>query len=131
MNEVMAIIRPDRWRATQSRIEALGLPECIQHRVLGRGRERGLRYLSRQGAAAGTGVQFFPKRMLWWSVEESQVEPLIEAIIDVNRTGGLGDGKIFVLAVEESIPISPEEVEVEELEVQRDSLMAEVSDASR
>lgn len=82
MNEVMAIIRPDRWRATQSRIEALGLPECIQHRVLGRGRERGLRYLSRQGAAAGTGVQFFPKRMLWWIVEESQVESLIEAIID-------------------------------------------------
>ncbi len=131
MNEVMAIIRPDRWQSTQSRLKGLSLPECTQHRVLGRGRERGLRYLSRQGAAAGTGVQFFPKRMLWWIVEERQVEPLIEAIIDANRTGGLGDGKIFVLPIEESFPISLEEVEVEELEVQRDSLMAEATDASR
>jgi nitrogen regulatory protein PII len=64
-------------------------------------------------------------------VEERQVEPLIEAIIDANRTGGLGDGKIFVLPIEESFPISLEEVEVEELEVQRDSLMAEATDASR
>ena len=130
MNEVIAIIRPDRWQATQSRLEGRTLPECTQHRVLGRGRERGLRYLSRQGASEGTGVQFFPKRMLSWIVAQSQVESLIGAIIDANRTGALGDGKIFVLPIEESIPISPDESEVEELEVQPSLLMAEVTDAS-
>ncbi len=131
MNEVIAIIRPDRWQATQSRLEGLGPPECTQHRVLGRGRERGLRYLSRQGAAEGTGVRFFPKRMLSWIVADSQVELLIEAIIDANRTGGLGDGKIFVLPVEGSIPISSDEGEVEEPAVQQCLVVAEVTHAAR
>ena len=89
-----------------------------------------MRYLSREGASEGTGVQFFPKRMLSWIVADSQVEPLIEAIMDANRTGGLGDGKIFVLPVEESVPVSSEEGEMEQPAVQESLLAAEENHAS-
>jgi len=38
--------------------------------------------------------------MISWIVEETHVEPLVQAIIEANQTGQLGDGKIFVLPVE-------------------------------
>lgn len=114
MHEVIAIIRPERWHATQATLERLAPPPSTQHRVLGRGRELGLRFLSRLGAANGAGVRYLPKRMVTWVVEEAQVAPLVEAIIEANRTGALGDGKIFVLPVEKSIPISADRSDAEE-----------------
>ena len=118
MKEVIAIIRPERWHQTSVRVQGLclpapqsgaarqaGLSALTHHRVLGRGRERGLRYLPRQHAALGVGVRYLPKRLISWVVEETHVEPLVRAIIDVNRTGRVGDGKIFVLPVEEAIRV--------------------------
>ena len=111
LKEVIAIIRPQRWSHTQLLVQQLhlpaatgaaqaGIPAFTQARVLGRGRARGLRYLPRAGAANGTGVRYLPKRMISWIVEETHVEPLVQAIIEANQTGQLGDGKIFVLPVE-------------------------------
>jgi nitrogen regulatory protein PII 2 len=116
VNEVIAIIRPDRWSATELSLQGLNLPPPTHHRVLGRGREQGLRYLSRQGAVPGTEVKYLPKRMVSWLVEEEQLTPLIGAIIEANRTGQMGDGKIFVLPVEVSTSISSDQHEIEELE---------------
>lgn len=113
MNEVIAIIRPERWRTTQATLERLAPPPSTQHRVLGRGREMGLKFLSRRGAAKGPGVQYLPKRMVTWVVEDEQVPALIEAIIQANRSGALGDGKIFVVPIERSIPIGFAEAEAE------------------
>ena len=61
------------------------------------------------------GVRYLPKRMISWIVEEAQVEPLVEAIIEANQTGQLGDGKIFVLPVEEAVRIRTNERGVEAL----------------
>lgn len=105
LKEVIAIIRPQRWSATKLRVQRLRVQAFTQARVLGRGRERGLRYLPRKGAAPHTGVRYLPKRMISWIVEESQVEALICAIIEVNQTGHLGDGKIFVLPVDGAVRI--------------------------
>ncbi|MBI4426860.1 MAG: P-II family nitrogen regulator [Candidatus Kerfeldbacteria bacterium] len=109
MKEVVAIIRPERWSQTKLRIQRLRLHAFTQQRVLGRGRERGLRYLPRRGAAGGTGMRYLPKRMISWVVEDRQVEPLIHAILEVNRTGQLGDGKIFVLPIEQAMRIRTED----------------------
>ncbi len=119
MNEVIALIRPERWLATQARLERLAPPPSTQHRVLGRGRELGLRFLSRQGAATGAGIQYLPKRMVTWVVEEVHVAPLVEAIIEANRTGAFGDGKIFVLPVAKSIAIGATQAGVEEQQAGR------------
>ena len=105
MKEVVAIIRPQRWLDTKLRLQQLRLQAFTEMRVLGRGRERGLRYLPRKGAASGGGVRYLPKRMISWVVEETQVHPLVQAIIKANQTGQLGDGKIFVLPVEDAVRI--------------------------
>ena len=105
LKEVVAIIRPQRWGQTKSRVQRLRVQAFTQTRVLGRGRERGLRYLPRTGAARGMGVRYLPKRMISWIVEEAQVEPLVQAIVKANQTGQLGDGKIFVLPVEDAVRI--------------------------
>lgn len=109
LKEVVAIIRPQRWVQTKLRIQRLRLHAFTHTRVLGRGRERGLRYLPRKGAASGMGVRYLPKRMISWIVEEAHVEPLVRAIIEANQTGQLGDGKIFVLPVEQAVRIRTED----------------------
>ena len=109
LKEVVAIIRPERWNQTKLRVQRLRLHAFIQQRVLGRGRERGLRYLPRRGAASGTGVRYLPKRMISWIVEEAHVAPLVQAIIEANQTGQLGDGKIFVLPIEQAVRIRTED----------------------
>jgi nitrogen regulatory protein PII 2 len=115
LKEVVAIIRPQRWSHTKLRVQRLRVQAFTHTRVLGRGRERGLRYLPRQGAAQGMGVRYLPKRMISWIVEEAQVEPLVQAIITANHTGQLGDGKIFVLPVEDALRIRTSEHGLEAL----------------
>ena len=119
LKEVIAVIRPERYHETKRRVQRLRLQAFTQHRVLGRGHARGLRYLPRLGATSGTGVRYLPKRMLSWIVEETQVEPLIRALIEANQTGQLGDGKIFVLPVEEAIRIRTGERGVEAVQTRQ------------
>ena len=118
LKEVVAIIRPQRWDSTKRRVQRLPVQAFTHARVLGRGRERGLRYLPRKGAVSGMGVRYLPKRMISWIVEETQVEPLVQAIIESNQTSQLGDGKIFVLPVEEAVRIRTSESGVEALRAQ-------------
>src|SRR5262249_15259390 len=63
LKEVIAVIRPERWLKTKSKVESLGITAVAHHRVLGRGRQRGLHFLARRGAQSGTGFRFLPKRM--------------------------------------------------------------------
>jgi nitrite reductase (NADH) large subunit len=100
LKEVIAIIRPESWIKTKSRVEQLGIEAFTQHRVAGRGRQRGLHFLARRGAASGTGFRYLPKRLASWIVPASQVQSLVDAIIDANWTGQIGDGKIFVLPLD-------------------------------
>ncbi|MDP3723707.1 MAG: P-II family nitrogen regulator [Candidatus Omnitrophota bacterium] len=118
LKEVVAIIRPQRWSQTKLRVQRLRLQAFTETRVLGRGRERGLRYLPRKGAAGGVGVRYLPKRMVSWIVEEAQVEPLVRAIIEANQTGQLGDGKIFVLPLEDAVRIRTGERAIEAVRAQ-------------
>ena len=105
LKEVIAVIRPACWTATKQRLQRLRIPAFTQQRVLGRGRERGLRYLPRHGAPRVAGVRYLPKRMISWIVEEADVRSLIDAVMEVNRTGQFGDGVIFVLPVDDAIRI--------------------------
>lgn len=115
LKEVIAMIRPQCWDETKLRVQRVRLQAFTVSRVLGRGRERGLRYLPRKGAARGVGVRYLPKRMISWIVEEAHVEPLVQAVIESNQTGQLGDGKIFVLPVEDAVRIRTNEHGVEAL----------------
>ena len=102
---MIAVIRPESWIKTKLKVAELGIETFTQHRVLGRGRQRGLHFLARRGATSGTGIRYLPKRMASWIVPESQVQALVDAIIDANWTGQIGDGKIFVLPLDGTVQI--------------------------
>ena len=118
LKEVIAIIRPERWHETKRRAQRLCCHAFTQHRVLGRGLERGVRLPSRPGSASDVSVRYLPKRMVSWIVEEPQVAPLVHAIMDVNRTGHAGDGRVFVLPVEGAVRIRTGERNAEALKTQ-------------
>ncbi len=100
MKEIIAIIRPEKWQATREAAKALGFQEVTHHRVLGRGRQRGLRYLRPLSGGEEAGIPYLPKRMVVWMVQDEQVNALVTAIFRTNQTGNYGDGKIFVCPLE-------------------------------
>jgi len=116
LKEVVAIIRPERWLQTKLKLESLGFEAFTHHRVVGRGKQRGLQFLARRGAASGTGFRYLPKRLVSWIVPESQVEILVQAVMEANRTGQIGDGKIFVLPLDEVMQVRSDEAGVEILQ---------------
>lgn len=107
MKEVMAILRPNKWLETKQKLTDAGIFTLTQRRVYGRGKQKGLLYMrsKSEGADSASGVQFIPKRMVIIVVPETQVDVVVNALTQANQTGGIGDGKIFVSAVEEVIQI--------------------------
>ena len=105
LKEVVAVIRPESWIKTKLKVAELGIDTFTQHRVAGRGRQRGLHFLARRGATSGTGFRYLPKRMASWIVPVSQVQAVVDAIIEANWTGQIGDGKIFVLPLDGTLQI--------------------------
>ena len=100
MKQVIAIIRTEKWQATWQVIDAVGVEDLVHHRVIGRGRQRGLRYLRRASEAGDGDMPYLPKRMVSCLVPDEKADALVSAIIRVNQTGNFGDGKIFVRPLE-------------------------------
>jgi nitrogen regulatory protein PII 2 len=93
LRELTAILRSNKWKATVEALREAGFPALTRQRVYGRGRQKGLRYSDEPGAG---GIPVLPKWMLTLVVEDSQVDAALAAIVSANRTGEIGDGKIFV-----------------------------------
>lgn len=103
MKEVIAVVRPERWLAVKTAAAKAGATAFTQHRVLGRGRTRGLAYLPKKGADAGSAVTYLPKRLALFLVPDDGVDGLVAALIAAGRTGSAGDGKVFVLPVQDAV----------------------------
>ena len=98
MKEVIAIIRPHQWQKTKARLLEEGFTAYTVHRVYGRGRQKGLQYL--KSGKIEEGIRFLPKRMLTLFVKEEDAPAVIDLLVETNRTGEIGDGKIFVCPVD-------------------------------
>ncbi|MBI4363079.1 MAG: P-II family nitrogen regulator [Euryarchaeota archaeon] len=110
MREVVAVIRRSRLHKTLDLLHAEGFPMVTTRRVLGRGREAGLKYLSQpgdrpRGGTGGVRMTFLPKQMVTLAVRDSDVERVVSLILKTNRTGEIGDGKIFVLPMDEAVRV--------------------------
>ena len=107
LKEILAFIRPGKHPLTRQALEAAGVISYTTFRVLGRGRQGGLKFPDAQDAA----IRFLPKQCFSIVVEESQVTTALEAILKANRTGQgeHGDGKVFVLDVSEAVRVSTDE----------------------
>ncbi len=103
MKKIEAIIRPEDLNAVRAALEEKGIAGMTVTEVQGRGRQKGICLQWRAGEYC---VEFLPKLRIDMIVVDELVEPGIEAIISVAKTGKNGDGKIFISPVEEVIRVS-------------------------
>ena len=105
MKKIEAIIRPSKLSDLKVVLAELGINGMTVSRVDGFGNGRG--HIIERGAEVE--VDFVPKVKIETVVEDDLVETIVNAIINCNRTGEVGDGKIFVIPVEEAIRIRTNE----------------------
>src|SRR4051794_12054746 len=102
MKKIEAIIKPFKLDEVREALSEIGVTGLTVTEVKGFGRQKGHTELYR---GAEYVVDFLPKVRVEVIIQESQVDAAIEAIIKAARTGKIGDGKIFVTAVEQVIRI--------------------------
>jgi nitrogen regulatory protein PII len=107
MKKIEAIIKPFKVEEVKDALTELGLQGMTTIDVKGFGRQKGHTEIYRGSEYT---VDFVPKIMVVAVVADSLVESAVSAIIKAAKTGAVGDGKIFVSAIEEAVRIRTEEV---------------------
>lgn len=102
MKKIEAYVKPFKLDDVKSALMEIGVKGITVCEVKGFGRQKGHTELYR---GSEYHVDFLPKSKLEIFVTDEQVEAVVETITKVARTGQVGDGKIFVLPVEEAIRI--------------------------
>jgi nitrogen regulatory protein P-II 2 len=102
MKMVVAIIKPFKLDEVRSALAEVGVQGITVTEVKGFGRQKGHTELYR---GAEYVVDFLPKVKLELAVDDEQVERVVEAIIETARTGKIGDGKIFVSDLGQTVRI--------------------------
>jgi len=106
MKIIIAVIKPDRLEAVKQELYKAEVNLITVSEVLGHGRQMGVTEVYRGVKEMGNLLR---KIQLLIAVNDTYVEPTIKAIIKGGRTGEIGDGKIFVLPLEECVRIRTEE----------------------
>jgi nitrogen regulatory protein P-II 1 len=102
VKKIEAIIKPFKLDEVKEALQDVGIQGITVTEAKGFGRQKGHTELYR---GAEYVVDFLPKVKLEVVLEDSLVERAVEAIEQAARTGRIGDGKIFVSAIEEAIRI--------------------------
>ena len=102
MKLIMAIIKPFKLDDVRQSIADIGVQGITVTEVKGFGRQRGHTELYR---GAEYVVDFLPKSRIEIAVSDDIAEQVIDAIVSAARTGSIGDGKIFVVDLEQAIRI--------------------------
>jgi nitrogen regulatory protein P-II 2 len=102
MKLITAIIKPFRLDDVRNALGEVGVNGMTVTEVKGFGRQRGHTELYR---GAEYVVDFLPKSKIEIAVSDDLAERAVEAIVSAARTGKVGDGKIFVTSIEQTIRI--------------------------
>ena len=102
MKKIEAIIKPFKLDEVKEALNSLGIKGMTVTEVKGYGRQKGHTEIYR---GAEYVVDFIPKVKMDVVVDDEQVDQVIDTILQVARTGKIGDGKIFVLPVERVIRV--------------------------
>ena len=102
MKKIEAIIKPFKLDDVKEALSDVGVQGLTAVEVKGFGRQRGHTELYKGAVYV---VDFLPKVKVEVVVEDSQVARVVEAIERAAKSGKVGDGKIFVLPVDEAIRI--------------------------
>jgi nitrogen regulatory protein P-II 2 len=106
MKMIIAIIRPERLEAVKQELYKREVNLITVNEVLGHGRQMGITEVYRGVREMGNLLR---KVEIQIAVNDNFVEPTIQAIVKGGKTGEMGDGKIFVIPLEECIRIRTEE----------------------
>jgi nitrogen regulatory protein PII len=112
MKLIVAIIRPEKLEAVQAALNEHDIYLMTVTDVRGCGRQRGYTEVYR-----GTEfqVRLLPKLKLEIAVTDEDVERVVEAVSTAAKTGQIGDGKIFVMPIEQALRIRTGETDADAL----------------
>ncbi len=102
MKKIEAIIKPFKLDEVKEGLNQIGIKGMTISEVKGYGRQKGHKEIYR---GAEYVVDFIPKIKIEIIAEAKKVDEILRIIIEKARTGKIGDGKIFVLPVEEVIRV--------------------------
>ncbi|WP_205230861.1 P-II family nitrogen regulator [Azospira oryzae] len=102
MKKIEAIIKPFKLDEVREALSEIGITGLTVTEVKGFGRQKGHTELYR---GAEYVVDFLPKIKVELIISDDKVEPAIDAIVKAAHTGKIGDGKIFVMPVEQVVRI--------------------------
>jgi nitrogen regulatory protein PII 2 len=113
MKEIMAIVRINMMNQTKKALAEAGISSITARDALGRGKglvDMSLLEGAEKGyeeaiAQLGQSQRLIPKRIFFVVVPDRLVKKTVQTIIEVNRTGKSGDGKIFVTPVADAIRV--------------------------
>ena len=112
MKLITVVIKPFKLDDVREALSEIGVQGLTVTEVKGFGRQKGHTELYR---GAEYVVDFLPKVKLEVAVADDQLNGVVDAIAQAARTGKIGDGKIFVLPLEQAIRIRTGETGVEAL----------------
>jgi len=108
----MAVIKPFKLDEVREALSGIGIEGMTVSEVKGFGRQKGQAEIYR---GAEYTVSFLPKVKLEIAVNDGQVEQTVETIQSTANTGKIGDGKIFVYALEKAVRVRTGETDAEAL----------------
>ncbi len=106
MKKIEAIIRPFKLDEVKDALLEEGIRGMTITEVRGYGRQKGHTETYRGSEYQ---IEFIPKMKLEIVVPDEKVDLVVDTIIDIAKTGDVGDGKIFISPIEEAIRIRTEE----------------------
>ena len=106
MKKIEAIIKPFKLEEVKDALGDIGIEGMTVSEVKGFGRQKGHTEIYRGSEYT---VDFLPKIKVEIVLSDAQVESAVAAIVKAAKTGKIGDGKIFISAVDEAIRIRTEE----------------------
>ncbi len=106
MKLIISVIKPFKLEEVREALTAIGVQGLMVSEVKGYGRQSGHTEIYR---GAEYVVNFVPKVKLEIVAPDDQAEAIVDTIVATARTGKIGDGKIFVLDVEQAIRVRTDE----------------------
>ena len=106
MKKIEAIIKPFKLEEVKAALTEIGIEGLTVTEVKGFGRQKGHTEIYRGSEYT---VDFLPKVKIEVVLADSLAEKAVETLVKAAKTGKIGDGKIFILPVEEVVRIRTEE----------------------
>ena len=102
MKKIEAVVRGDRFHLIKIALEEKGFISMTVSDVIGRGKQKGVSLKWRVGEHR---IEFLPKKKIEMVVNDTDCQVVVDTICECGKTGAVGDGKIFVMPVQEVVRV--------------------------